>query len=75
MSFRPYLVSTTGSRLFVLVRETYTIKHTRTKNQDGRTALIIASSAGRVEVVQELIKAGANLEAKKRVSIVMFVAM
>ena len=61
----------------MLARETYTIKHTHThtKNQDGRTVLIIASSAGHVEVVQELIKAGANLEAKKRVSIVMFVAM
>ena len=32
--------------------------------QDGETALIVASSAGHVEVVQELIKAGANLEAK-----------
>ena len=39
------------------------------------TDLIVASSAGHVEVVQELIKAGANLEAKNRVSIVMFVAM
>ena len=63
----------------MLARETYTIKHTHThthtKNQDGRTALIVASSAGHVEVVQELIKAGANLKATKRVSIVMFVAM
>ena len=62
----------------MLARETYTIKHThtRTKNQNCRTALIDASSAGHVEVVQELIKAGANLEAKNEsVSIVMFVAM
>ena len=54
---------------------THTHTHTQTKNQDGQTALIVASSAGRVEVVQELIKAGANLEAKKRVSKVMFVSM
>ena len=38
--------------------------HTHTKNQDGETALIVASSAGHVGVVRELIKAGANLEAK-----------
>ena len=54
---------------------THTHTHTQTKNQVDQTALIVASSAGHVEVVQELIKAGANLEAKKRVSIVMFVAM
>ena len=58
----------------MLARETYTIKHTHThtKNQDGQTALIIASSAGQVEVVQELIKAGANLEAKDEVSSVLY---
>ena len=43
---------------------THTHTHIQTKNQDGHTALIGASSAGHVEVVQELIKAGANLEAK-----------
>ena len=43
---------------------THTHIHTQTKNQDDQTALIVASSAGQVDVVQELIKAGANLEAK-----------
>ena len=43
---------------------THTHTHIQTKNQDGHTALIGASSAGHVEVVQELIKAGANVEAK-----------
>ena len=54
---------------------THTHTHTHTLKQIGQTALIVASSAGHVEVVQELIKAGANLEAKEWVSIVMFVAM
>ena len=57
-------------------KQTHTHIHTQTKNQGGQTALIVASSAGHVEVDQELINAGANLEAKtKWVSIVMFVAM
>ena len=46
--------------------------HTHTKNQDGETALIVASSAGHVEVVQELIKAGAKLEAKDEISNVLY---
>ena len=42
--------------------------HTHTYKQFDETALIVASSAGHVEVVQELIKAGANSEASEMAS-------
>ena len=37
-------------------------------SQDDRTTLILASQNGRLEVVKALLDAGANMEAKDRVS-------